>query len=306
MDREGFDREGFDGDGARWIEELPAGLAAQQGLLRGLRAFSQADPDIRWLAVGCSLARGAGDWLSDIDAAVGVDLGADADVEQERFARVFPRVRAAVDGLGELVESYHHKLPGVALTHERIFAQYADRSQLDLVVYPSTVFAGSIPNVVVLYDPEDSVLAVPARADSSPVPAAQIREWAFQGWCALADLGKYGRRGSAWEALERLHEARAQVWQLWAAVRGVPQPQYGLTTVLDYSASRLPPGIEETVSDLDLGRLLAAGLRVAELLGSVADQLGEEQRAALPLAMGRFITDDLRAARAGQARPASR
>lgn len=50
VDREVLDREGFDRDGARWIEELPAGLAAQQGLLRGLRAFSQADPDIRWQA----------------------------------------------------------------------------------------------------------------------------------------------------------------------------------------------------------------------------------------------------------------
>jgi hypothetical protein len=280
----------MDCDGARWIEELPAGLAAQQGLLRGLRAFCQADPDVRWLVVGCSLARDAGDWLSDIDAAVGV--------AEERFADVFPRVRPAVDGLAELVESYHHKLPEVTLTHERIFAQYADRSQLDLVVYPSTVFAGSIPNVVVLYDP-GSVLAAPGSSASPAVSPSQVREWAFEGWCALADLGKYVRRGSAWEALERLHEARAQVWKLWAAVRGVPQPQYGLTSVLDFSASLLPSGIEETVSDLDLGRLLAAGLRVAELLGAVADQLGEEQRAALPLAMGRFITDDLRAARAG-------
>jgi hypothetical protein len=280
----------MDCDGARWIEELPAGLAAQQGLLRGLRAFGQADPDVRWLVVGCSLARDAGDWLSDIDAAVGV--------VEEQFDAVFPRVRSAVDGLGRLVESYHHKLPEVTLTHERIFAQYADRSQLDLVVYPATVFAGSIPNVVVLYDP-DSALAAPGSSASPAVSPSQVRKWAFQGWCALADLGKYVRRGSAWEALERLHEARAQVWQLWAAVRGVPQPQYGLTSVLDYSPSLLPSGIEATVSDLDLGRLLAAGLRVAELLGEVADQLGEEQRAALPWAMGRFITDDLRAAVAG-------
>jgi len=285
-----MDRDGIDRDGARWIEELPAGLAAQQGLLRGLRAFSQADPDVRWLVVGCSLARDAGDWLSDIDAAVGVS--------EERFADVFPRVRSAVDGLGGLVESYHHKLPEVTLTHERIFAQYADRSQLDLVVYPATVFAGSIPNVVVLYDP-DSVLAAPGSSASPAVSPSQVREWAFRGWCALADLGKYVRRGSAWEALERLHEARAQVWQLWAAVRGVPQPQYGLTSVLDYSPSLLPSGIEATVSDLDLGHLLAAGLRVAELLGEAADQLGEEQRAALPVAMGRFITGDLRAAVAG-------
>src|SRR5690242_14196625 len=144
-------------DGACWIEELPAGLAAQQSLLRGLLAFSQADPDVKWLVVGCSLARGAGDWLSDIDAAVGV--------LDEQLPGAFPRVRSVVDGLGELVESFHHQLPGLALTHERVFAQYADRSQLDLVVYPATVFAGSIPNVVVLYDPED-LLAVPVAPDA--------------------------------------------------------------------------------------------------------------------------------------------
>jgi hypothetical protein len=280
----------MDHDGARWIEVLPAGLAAQQGLLRGLRAFSQDDPDVKWLVVGCSLARDAGDWLSDIDAAVGVS--------EAQFDAAFPRVHSAVDGLGELVESYHHKLPGVTLTHERIFAQYADRSQLDLVVYPDTVFAGSIPHVVVLYDP-DSVLAAPDAAAPVPVSPSQVREWAFQGWCELADLGKYVRRGSAWEALERLHEARAQLWQLWAAVRGVPQPQYGLTSVLDYSPAALPAGIEATVSDLDLGHLLAAGLRVAELLGEVGEQLDGEQRAALPSAMGRFVTGDLRAAMAG-------
>jgi hypothetical protein len=291
-------------DGARWIEELPAGLAVQQSLLRGLLAFSQADPDVKWLVVGCSLARGAGDWLSDIDAAVGV--------VDEQLPAAFPRVRSAVDGLGELVESFHHQLPGLALTHERVFAQYADRSQLDLVVYPATVFAGSIPNVVVLYDPED-LLAVPAAvapAAGAPdagasdagapvaVPTEQVREWAFLGWCALADLGKYVRRGSGWEALERLHEARAQLWQLWAAVRGVPQPQYGLTSVLDYAAV-LPDGIEETVSGLDVGSLLAAGLRVAELLGEVGGQLGQEQRAVLPSAMGSFVLSDLRAAVTG-------
>jgi hypothetical protein len=204
-------------DGARWIEELPAGLAAQQGLLRGLLAFSQADPDVRWLVLGCSLARGAGDWLSDIDAAVGV--------VDEQLPAAFPRARSAVDGLGELVESFHHQLPGLALTHERIFAQYADRSQLDLVVYPATVFAASIPDVV-------------------------------------------------------------------------PQPQFGLTSVLDYTAA-LPDGMEETVSGLDVGSLLAAGLRVAELLGEVGGQLSEGQRAVLPLAMGSFVLSDLRAAVTG-------
>jgi hypothetical protein len=76
----------------------------------------------------------------------------------------------------------------------------------------------------------------------------------------------------------------------------VPQPRYGLTSVLDWPLAALPDGIEDTVSGLDLGRLLAAGLRVAELLGEVGGQLGEEQRAVLPSAMGRFVIEDLRAA----------
>ena len=62
----------------------------------GLLAFSQADPDVRWLMLGCSLARGAGDWMSDIDAAVGV--------VDEQLPGALPRARSAVDGLGELGE----------------------------------------------------------------------------------------------------------------------------------------------------------------------------------------------------------
>jgi len=42
---------------------------------------------------------------------------------------------------GEL-ESYHHALAGVSTAHERIFAQYADRCQLGLVVFPATQAIG--------------------------------------------------------------------------------------------------------------------------------------------------------------------
>jgi len=33
----------------------------------------------------------------------------------------------------------------------------------------------------------------------------QIRDWTFLAWIALADTGKYLRRGSTWEAHHRLH-----------------------------------------------------------------------------------------------------
>jgi hypothetical protein len=44
--------------GLDWIDDLPPELAAQRALLRGLLALCEADDRIRWLVIGCSLARG--------------------------------------------------------------------------------------------------------------------------------------------------------------------------------------------------------------------------------------------------------
>jgi hypothetical protein len=201
--------------GRAWIAALPAELAGQQALLTRLVGYCEADPRVRWLVIGCSLGRAAADRLSDLDLAAGVTA---ADFDAARAG-----LRAAVDGLGDLVESFEHQLPGVTGPHARIFAQYADRGQVDLVVLPDTVDAGTIPDVVVLHDPGNVVTIAPRAAAVTPELA---REWAFLGWCAVADLGKYLRRGSAWEARGRLEEAREQLWKLQAAAGGVAQPQY--------------------------------------------------------------------------------
>lgn len=268
--------------GLDWIDDLPPELAGQQALLRGLLALCDADDRISWLVIGCSLARGAGDRLSDLDMAMGI--------RDEDFEAARPDLRRAVDGLGELVESYYHQLPGLAQAHERIFAQFADRSQVDLVLFPASVPGGSVPDVVVLYDPDDRLVTA---AERKPVTSGQVREWAFGGWCALADLGKYLRRGSTWEALARLNEARAQLWQLWAVTLDVPDPQYGLTSILDFAPGQVPASFEGTLADLDPGRLLDAARRVAALLHEAGERLPDDQRAALPGAMARYITADL-------------
>jgi hypothetical protein len=268
--------------GLDWIDDLPSELAGQRGLLRGLLALCDADDRISWLVIGCSLARGAGDRLSDLDMAMGI--------RDEDFEAARPDLRRAVDGLGELVESYYHQLPGLTQAHERIFAQFADRSQVDLVLFPASVPGGSVPNVVALYDPDDRLVIAGER---KPVTSGQIREWAFGGWCALADLGKYLRRGSTWEALARLNEARAQLWQLWAVTLDVPDPQYGLTSILDFAPGQVPASFEGTVADLDPGRLLDAARRVAALLHEAGERLPDDQRTVLPGAMARYITADL-------------
>jgi hypothetical protein len=268
--------------GRDWIGQLPAELAGQRALLGGLLKLCEADDDIRWLVIGCSLARGEGDRLSDLDVAMGV--------RDEEFPATAEKVRRAVGGLGDLIDSYYHQLPGVPETHERIFAQYADRCQVDLVVFPASAPGGAIPRAVVLYDP-GALLAAPG--ERPPVTPGQIREWAFGGWCALADLGKYLRRRSPWEALARLHEARGLLWQLIAAAGDVPDPQYGLTSILDFAPGRIPAGMDATVADLDPARLLSAAQHLAALLSETGEWLRDDQRAVLPDAMARYVTDDL-------------
>jgi hypothetical protein len=275
--------------GRAWIEQLPAELDGQRAILGRLLAACDADDRIRWLLIGCSLGRGAGDRLSDLDLAMGV--------REEEFDAALAAVRRTVDRLADLVDSYQHQLPGRTARHRRIFAQYDDRCQVDLVVFGASEPMGGVPDAVVLYDP-DGLLTRPAGqspAGQPPPGPEQIREWAFHGWCALADLGKYLRRGSAWEALGRLHEARGQLWQLLAAAHDVPQPQYGLTSILDFAPDKIPPEMTGTVSGLEPAALLAAARRVAELLASAGKLLRPEQRAMLPGAMARYVTADLAA-----------
>lgn len=270
--------------GRAWIDNLPAELAGQQAIMRGLLGVCEADDRVRWLAIGCSLGRAAADPLSDLDMALGV--------RDELFDATVADIRAAVDGLADLVDSYHHLLPEVAGPHERVFAQYADRCQLDLMVFPASRQIGKVPNAVVLYDADDQIVLDTERPEVTP---EQLREWAFHGWCRLADLGKYVRRRSLWEALECLHQARGHLWRLWAVALGVREPQYGITSILDYAPDKVPDSVEATVADLDPDRLLRAAVELARQLTEVGTMLPAEHQAALPAAMARFITSDLAA-----------
>jgi hypothetical protein len=268
--------------GRAWIDQLPAELDGQKAIMRRLLQVCESDDRIRWLMIGCSLGRGNADRMSDLDMALGV--------RDDDFDAAIGDVRAAADQLAELVESYHHQLPGLTERHERIFAQYTDRCQLDLVVFPASFDIGKGPSPVILYDPGELIVVSGARP---PVTAEQIREWAFRGWCVLADFGKYLRRGSLWEALECLHEARANLWRLLAVAGDVPDARYGITSLLDFAPGRVPAQMAGTVAELDPDRLLAAAQRLARLLGGIGEQLPAELREQLPEAMAAFVTADL-------------
>lgn len=271
-------------DGRDWISRLPAELDGQRAIMLGLLDWSQRDERVRCLMVACSVGRGAADRLSDLDMGM--------VVTSDDFEAAVADVHRAVDGLPGLVESYQHNIEGLASPHRRIFAQYANRCQVDLVVLPAAETPGAIKDEVVLYDP-DSLRTT--KWEPQPVTSKQVREWAFNGWACLADVGKYLRRGSAWEAHAQLHRARAEYWRLLATAHDVPNPQYGITSLLDFAPGQVPVHMADTVSDLDLARLTAAATRLAKDLTEAGDLLTPDQRAALPTAMASYITADLSA-----------
>ncbi|MGB6454219.1 MAG: hypothetical protein WBH47_06975 [Streptosporangiaceae bacterium] len=291
--------------GQAWLAALPDELSAQRRLMAGLLDYCETTPSVTSLLVGCSLGRGAADALSDIDAALGVraDPG-DAGAQQVRAVEA--DVVAALPGLGVLVDVLRHRYGPADRFILRIFAQFADRSQLDLTVMADAEIRGSTeahPDFVWLYNTA-GLSDAPAPADTGPadtepadnkgpayaVTADQIREWAFLGWCALIDADKYLRRGSLWEAHNRLHHAREHIWALWAAATGALYPWHGLSQVLDHDPGNLPPGIDATVAGLDAADLRRATVATAAVLTDASTAAASRCRGELPTAMARYVT----------------
>ena len=111
--------------------------------------------------------------------------------------------------------------------------------------------------------------------------------------CALIDADKYLRRGSLWEAHNRLHEARHHIWALWAAATGALYPWHGMSQVLDHDPRNLPPGIESTVAGLDTADLRRATRASAALLTKVSASAAHQCPADLPSAMAGYVTHAL-------------
>jgi len=266
-------------DVARWLDQLPEELSAQRRLLQQLRDWCELEEEVRWLTVGCSFERGNADWLSDIDVAIGV--------REEDLEEAVRRVRLMLGELGDLVESYDYLLP-LSFPLRRFFAQYRDRTQVDLTVGFSPVV--NMPRSVVLYDPEG---AVHILGDEVLQPKAdEVRVWACQAWEALANVGKYIRRASYWEAVDQLHEARTNLFRLWALAERAPQARYGVTALID-SGARMPPGVDKSIPGKGLAEVLAAAGYLAEMLTDAQHLLSRYGRYELPEDFAMFVSADL-------------
>jgi hypothetical protein len=297
--------------GRGWLAALPDELAAQRHVMAGLVDRCEAWPLAKSLLVGCSLGRGAADALSDIDAALGIDAPP-GEAGAERIATAEAAVTAVLPELGTLVDVLRHRTGPAGQHVRRIFAQFADGTQLDLAVVAEAEIEarlrnGGAPDFIPLYrapgprgfrEP-DSLTAGGGRASGSNPPDAyavtgdQVREWAFHGWCALIDADKYLRRGSLWEAHSRLHEARYYIWALWAAAHGALYPWHGLSQVLDHDPGNLPPGIESTVAGLDAPGLRQAARASAKVLTTASEAASRRHPADLPAPMAAYVTGRL-------------
>src|SRR5215831_4260125 len=293
--------------GRAWLTALPDELAVQRRVMASLVDRCEAWPLVTSLLVGCSLGRGAADALSDIDAALGVDTPCGV-AGAGRVAAVEAMVVAALRGLGALVDVLRHRIGPADQWVRRIFAQFADGTQLDLAVVAEAQIearrrCGGAPDFILLYqapappgsrEPDARMSAGSAPRGEPPaayaVTGEQVREWAFLGWCALIDTDKYLRRDSLWEAHSRLHEARHHIWALWAAAHGALYPWHGLSQVLDHDPRNLPPGIESTVAGVDAADLRLAARASADVLATASEAAIRQHPADLPAAMATYVT----------------
>lgn len=242
----------------RWIEELPPALGLQAQVIRRLVAEAHADERIRILVVGCSIGRGAADEHSDIDAYVAI--------APDHWSAYIDGVSATVSRLGALADTSHKRVATSGRDpHELVWALFADGVQLELVIAQAAEVRPR-RDWVVLHDPDRLVKEVQPDKYAT---AEEVREWAYDGWSTLILCAKYLSRGSLWEALEMLHFARTRAWRLWAAARHIPDPQYGLTAVLDSVDPSPPPGIEGTQAQLDGPAMARAALACAELINDL-------------------------------------
>jgi len=270
-----------DMDGRTWIDALPAELADQRELLTRLLDAIEGDLRVRWLEVGCSVAQHRGDALSDLDLGLGV--------VEDAFPDTLGDLVALLGSLGEVIDILRQSWQGTGpQSPQRIFVQYGNGTQIDLVAIPAHLPKGVPPENVVLYDP-DGLRSDPWPDSVLQPDATTVREWAFLGWIALADLTKYLQRGSLWEALDRLNQTRDQIWRLWAVAQAIRYPQYGLTSVLDHPAAGIPPGIEESVASLDLSDLLRAAVVAADLLDWTGVMAAAVTGGEVPGEMARFV-----------------
>ena len=260
----------------RWLGALATRLPRHARVLRELRAYAAGDSRVRVVLVGCSIGRGAGDELSDVDVNV--------SAQTEDWEALAIEAAAIVRGLddGEPLLVLDHRMAELGdLPHRRVFAELSDGVQVDLTVTPLSTWSrrGRAPDIVALYDPDGWTEPLIEGPRGWRAADGDVREWWALAWIAVSDCAKYLARGSEWEAVQRLDEARSLAWQLWAAAIDAPLPRYGVTAVFDVATPSAPPGMDATLpAEPSSGEVRRAACALAAVLDDVATRLEPDGR----------------------------
>ena len=196
-----------------------------------------------------SIARGTADQYSDLDTRIWVS----DDHYEAALADLPALVRSISPTLDILFET-----PGSPY----LFVQFADGVQLELSSGRVSEASERDHGVVVLLD-RDGLWDQPYE----PAPAWDQDLWLGWAWMALSDVDKYLRRESLWEALTTLEKARSLLLRHHAVVTGMTDPEYGVTSILDYGG-RLPEGLESTLAGLDAADIRRAACACAKLVAT--------------------------------------
>ncbi len=236
-------------DARRWINGLPEAIAPQAAVLLRLLEAVEADPRVLALEIRGSVASGEADEHSDLDTRVWI-----ADDQYDAALADLPGLARAVGTPLDIL----FETPGSPF----LFVQFADGVQLELAARRVSEAKGRPAGVVVLLD-RDGLL----QDRYEPAPPWDLNLWLGWAWMALSDVDKYLRRGSLWEALIKLEEARTLLLRHHAAETAIPDPGLGITSILDFGGT-LPARLEETVARLDAADVRRAASVCAEMLGA--------------------------------------
>jgi hypothetical protein len=243
------------------VDQLPAHA---ETLDRLARAVASTD---RWrsLLVGCSLSAGRGDQDSDIDA--GIAYATPLSVDELEAAG-----RDLVAGAGDVIDVLVHTYPGWPDGGRRFAIEYANGIQLDLAAFPAPWRRTRGSDVAIVdKDGDLAELVVPPPRLLIERRQHDAREWVMLGWWSVSNIAKYVRRDSLYEAAASIDDVRGHCCSLYAVARGVPDPEYGLTSLLDVAPAELPDGIARTYCRPDdRATVVVAAQAVTHLLAECA------------------------------------
>jgi hypothetical protein len=250
--------------GSENLETLRSRLPRHAALIDSMAGAARRGARWRFLEVGCSLGAGTGDELSDIDAGLGYD-GIDDDELHDAARRFAVQVGSPVDLVVHRMDQWPDDVCRVA-------TEFEDGLQLDLVVMPAAERTGLPDRSFAVVDKDERLTARVTPRASLPPTTEVAREWVVLGWWAIATADKYVRRGSLFEAVHAIDEARTHALQLWAAGQGVPYAAFGLTSLLDFPPFELPHHLGATYAlPDDVNAVAAANRATADLLDGASE-----------------------------------